>query len=229
MPGTNDSNIYEYVSSIDAHDKFTYIIMGIFIVILVNRIRPGVYTMVGMLVAALFTYYYNEQSTTALNGYLAEMNQQLESPLLRKAQNLHLDSELVDFLASHREYMNYNPAVYKKLIRQIDNFLQIISDMEKGVDRMGDNFEMAREIKIKILNSFQSMIHRIPNSSHIANDKFHEGLGQLEKLLNYHMNNIYMYMSHHYGKKPIDINTRFFHLNELPGTDTKSNPHYSFF
>lgn len=219
-------NIYEYVSSIDPFNRLQYIGFIIIIVILTRRIHPDPYTIIGIIASILFVYYWNEGISLKGGNYLHIMENRLELPIFKKTKNMYIDPELIDFITNHLEYLEYNPVTYKNIIKDIDNFLQIVSDMERGVDRMGDNYDIAHGLKKKIMNEFQSMIHTIPPAD-ITNSKFQLGLRQIEKLLNHHMDTIYSYMVQAYKNQPININTKFIYNNELPGIDLQYNPHYN--
>jgi hypothetical protein len=154
------------------------------------------------------------------------MEKHLSAPLLRDTKNFFIDSELVIFVTSHREYHEYNPATYQSMIQKIDKFLKVVRDSEQ--EATGEKYEIARELKTKIMNIFHSMIHTLPHNNS-ATEKYQEGLIELEELLNYHLNNIYTRMSLYYGGRPVTIHTRLIHHNAIPGADRSVNPHYSFF
>jgi hypothetical protein len=211
-------SFYDYINNINDNTKFTYLIIIIIFIILATRINsqfPNIVPLImGLSFALLVIYFINEKQLKSGNNFLNLMNLQLKSNNLKNTKHLHNDSEIVHFLIDIREYKFYNPANFKYLVELLDNFLLLVTDLEKGVHNMGDTYEVLLEQKLKILNAMHAFIYKIPQSvASVADTKHKQALERLEKLLNYHIDQTYQYVSYYYSNKPIDINTKFLYKN----------------
>lgn len=221
-----DMDVYTFLSSIPKTELFNYVVLGIVIVIVTVRIQPAPYILLGLAIACTVSFVLHEKAESSGSKFIVDMEKQLLSTLLRDTKNFFIDSEMVIFVMSHREYYEYNPATYRSMIQKIDKFLKVARDSEQ--EATGEKYEIAREIKTQVMNTYHSMIHTVPHDSS-ATEKYQDGLTELEKLLNFHLNNIHTRMSLYYGKRPVTIHTRLIHHNALPGADSTVNSHYSFF
>lgn len=220
--------LYQYITSIDNHDFFNYITVIIGSILFLNRISPGNNTLYGILVGLVIVYYIDDKARNTGQNFLKEMNDMLTGNDLKKTKNFDIDSEMILFIDNIQEYRYYNPAVYRKMIILIDNFLKIVKDMEQGVKHMGEMYQLAEDYKKKILNAYHSFVHKIPNSR-ATNNKYQNNMKRLEELLNHHLNGIYQYMQYSYGKRGINIDTKILYKNHPRPNDTNINGNYDYF
>lgn len=218
-------NVLENTNSTE---KFSYLIIIIICILFVRRLQLENSTLLGLTAGVALVIFLNRQSQQRGTNFLVDMEGKLNSRELKKTNNFYIDSELVSLMYEIREYRFYNPANYRSLIRTLDNFLQIVKDMEQGTDRMGDMYEIATDLKLKALNAAHAMIYSIPQSS-ATMKKYQTLLKKLEKLLNFHMDHIYQYMTYAYGKQKINITTKFIYKNQPRPADQSFNQHYNYF
>lgn len=228
-------DLYSYIINIDNTRKFYYTVIIAMSILFVKRLTlqsdlilnfRSVLT--GLVIGSLIVYFINERETRSGADFIGSMMSKLEQPILKKTKYLYTDSELLQFLDDIKQYHNYNPANYRLLVLSIDNFLKISTELERGVVNMGELYDLLINQKYKILNTFHSMIYSVPHS-HVTMKVFHEAMASLEKLLNIHVDQTYQYVGYSYGKKPIDINTKFIYKNHPLPHDSQINNHYNYF
>lgn len=220
--------IYEYIRNIDATDKFIYIVVIIASIVFSTRLPMTPYGIVGAISGILLVYYFNEHREYLGASFIASMKVILNSDVMDYKNNPYLpnNSELLIFLDNHREYYQYNPTQWNSIIRHINNFLKLTYDIEHGTTRRNLDYDVLKETKIKVLNTYQSFIHRIPHTEESSN-KFHEGMDLLQNILNTSIDNTHRIVI--MNNKDITINSAFHYKNHPGGRDLKANMHYSFF
>jgi hypothetical protein len=215
-----NSNIYKYLVSISPYDYVLYFFVGTIIVLFFNRVQLSPHTFVAIVVAVLVALYFHERKRSEGGDFIYSVTNKLSSKGLRETQNFHLDYKLIDFMTEIKKYRFYNPAVYKKLVKQIDAFLQIVSDMEQNLENIGEMYQLLDDQKIKILNTYHSMIHSLPYSE-AQNRQYQEGMTLLNKLLNYHLDKCYKYMQYNYGKTDVTNRLKILYKNHPRAWDTQ--------
>lgn len=228
-------DLYSYIASIDNTDKFIYIIIIIACIVLSKRIsmQSGlslglVPTLMGIIASIAIIYYLNEKASKTGSNFVNSMMDKLKTKDLSKTEHLYKDSELLQFLSDIKEYKYYNPANYRYLVQVLDNFLGLVTNLEMGVRYMGETYEALLEQKTKALNTFHAFIYKIPHSQSTMKH-YHEAMDRLEDLLNVHIDQTYQYVGYSYGKKPINIETKFIYKNHPRAYDSKRDMCYDYY
>jgi len=186
----SESGLYSYIKDIDHTNRFIYFVIVVCSVVLATRIgNHGLISasgVIGLIVGLIIVHYLKERWDDTGDTFLTAMNDILNSDIMKPSQNRYLgnNSELVIFLDDHREYYQYNPVLWRDLVRNVNNYLRVSHDIEVGTERYNLDYDQLKETKRKILNQFQSFIHTVPHMEN-SNDKFHLGMERLQKLLNH--------------------------------------------
>ncbi len=220
--------IYNYLGNIDNQHIFKYLALGIGIILLIQRINPTKNFVIGIVVAIVLAYYLNDRESNHGSNFIIKINNALKGPLFKGTNYYFVDSELVELLLDIKEYHEYNPSVYRKIILIIDRFLNIVNDMEKNTSRMGNLYQIAEQQKYKAINALHSMIHTVPQTDTTV-EKHKHALKKMEILLNTHLDNIYNYMVYSYGKDEINTSTKFIYKNHPKGHNYGINNNYDFY
>ncbi len=220
--------IYKYLRNIDNNNLFIYLVVVFCGILLLNRINPNINTILGIIVSLMLVYYINDKQITTGSNFIANMSEALSGQYLKHTNYFHIDSELVQFMQNIKEYHKYNPFIYRKIVKTIDSFLNIVSDMEKDTVGMGELYQVANDKKHLAMNALHSMIHSIPYSES-SNIKYQNALTRLEVLLNKHIDTIYQYMVYSYGKKPINTETKFIYKNHPTPFNGGTDHNYDYF
>jgi len=221
--------IYNYIKDIDLTDRFCFIVIILVIATFTHRIQISWHILIGIIVGLLIVYYLNEKNIDEGTNFLTDMKSILSLPMLKTHINKHLyyDSELLQFLYNNKENYKYNPVVYNTLVKQIDVFLSLVKDIEIGKEKINMDYEVLREYKINILNTYHSFIHTVPHTD-ASNASFHISIKNLENLLNYHIDKSHSTVVAK-NNKEITIDTKFPYRNGPTGFDSRNSPNYNFF
>jgi hypothetical protein len=193
-----------------------------------NRMRPPYYTLIGIIVGIIIVYILYQRSEKRDNIFTKRIYKILKSDLFNNYKYLYLNSELVIFLDTHREYFQYNPSLYKSLLKNIDNFLKLGSDIENNTRHHNLDYSVMRELKNKILNNYHSIIHKLPHSENSLN-KFHQGMDNLKDLLNDYLDNIHFIVNNKNRNKGVDVNTQFVYRNHPKPQNPFNDARWHFF
>jgi hypothetical protein len=223
------SNIFNYLESIGNEELFFYIIVVVFAVFISNSIGLEFTMVAGLVIGLVIVYYLREREISLGDNFEMEHETKLEHDIFNNTNNMHMDASLIDLLYSIKEYKQYNPDVYIRLSKNIDNLLRIEKDLENGAERPAQLFDVAHICQKKALNALHSMIHSIPYSKN-SDEKFTEALEEFNKLFARHIANMKKMVIKLQNDHPMNVDSRpDFHATDVDGNDTHYNGHYEFF
>jgi hypothetical protein len=225
--------MYSYINNIDVTEKFMYSIIILLVLLVTTRIgHHGLITgtgVFGFVCGILVVYYLNERREVNGDKFTGAMNSILESNIMGPHKNHYLfyNSELVIFLDSHREYYQYNPILWREIVRYINNFLRISHDIETGTQYYNMDYDQLKELKKKIMNAYHSFIYTIPHTEN-SNNKYHIGMARLEVLLNGVIDQIHQLVTSK-NAKGITTSSAFHYKNHPQGYDSSAGSPADFY
>jgi hypothetical protein len=222
--------IYQYLQNIDDTDKVVYFGLTVIIALILVRFNPSWQVLVGLAVGAGVIYYLADRKLFLADSYLYRMLEILASSKFDPARNreLYLDAQLAEFLHEVREFHNYNPALYRNLVHQCNEFLRLADQINKGTAAYQLDFRNLRHQKYQILNLYQSAIVSMPYTQ-ATKEKFEKGLTTLKTLLNRHIDDIQRLTVTRDQERGVDTNSAFVYLAAPHPLDPAADPHYDYF
>jgi hypothetical protein len=181
--------------------------------------------LVGCILIVLFLNEKRRSTTiTRMNELELKMNSIFPQP-----KYFYLDSGIVELIYSIREFKNYNPLAFNKLIRILDDFLELTLEIEKNIQNGFDLYENLQNLKDSALNNLQSIIYNTP-SDLVAENKLDNATQSLHFILNFHLEQIRMKTNKEYEKQGPNIKNRYIYSNESPeGKDPYFNKNFDLF
>lgn len=221
-------SIYSYISEIDDRSMFKYVSIIVGITYFVYHLRLNPYFITSVIIAFIVVFYMNERRNALGQNFINEMTNLLRSELFKHVKYFHIDSEMVEFVRTIREYRICNKSAFYQMMKSIDHMFRIELDMENGIEYIGENLEVALDKKKSAMNALQSIIFKLPRSN-VTSKKYQESLSQLDRLLNRHIEVMYRYTKYQYKNRPITTQTKFVYPNDPTGLDQKNNKNYDFY
>jgi len=223
------SNIFNYLESIGNEELFFYIIIIVFAVVISNSISLEFTMVSGLVIGLVIVYYLREREISLGDNFEMEHESKLEHDIFKNTKNMHMDASLIDLLYSIKEYKQYNPDVYIRLSKNIDNLLRIEKDIENGAQYPAQLFDVAHMCQKKALNALHSIIHSIPYSKN-SDEKFTKTLEEFNKIFARHISKMKKNVINLQNKQKINTNSRpDFHSSNVDGNDVNYNGNYEFF
>jgi len=146
-----------------------------------------------------------------------------------KPKHFYIDSGIIELIHSMKEFKNYNPLAFNKLIRILDDFLELTLDIEKNTENGFPLYETLQNMKDSALNNLQSIIFNTP-SDLAAENKLDSATQSLHFILNFHLEQIRMKTNKKFKKDGPNINNRYIHSNIGPeGTDPYFNKNFDMY
>lgn len=228
--------LYSYIKDIDPTDRFMYTVITVFIIILTVRLGhngmingTGVF---GLVISLMVIYYLNDKRRKQGTDYITAMDEILGSKIMKPGTNLYLaeNSELLIFMNSYREYYQYNPTNWNTMVRQVNNFLRLIHELNIGTYRFNLDYDNLKAIKKKILNTYQAFIHTVPHTE-ASTDKFQKGMSRLQDLLNKEIDLVHQLVNKRNREQGVDTSSVFHYKNHPAAFEqnTLADSNYSFF
>ena len=201
------TGLYNYFVEIPSTSLFTY--FGIFLILffIINEVKFTGKHIIIIIICALIIFYLNEKRRSTSLTRMQELELKLIS-IFPKPKFFYLDSGLVELLHSIKEYKQYNPLAYNKLIRILDDFLELTLDIEKEVDNCTALYDILQNLKDSALNNLHSMIYNIPSDIR-AEVKLDDAISSLHYILNFHLEQIRIKCNKKYNKDGPTIHNKY--------------------
>ena len=201
------SGIYNYFVEIPSKSLLTYFVVGLLLFFTINEVKFTGKHIVIIVICGLALFYLNEKRRSTSLTRMQELELKLIS-IFPQPKFFYLDSGLVELLHSIKEYKQYNPLAYNKLIRILDDFLELTLDIEKNVDNAIPLYEILQGFKTSALNNLHSMIYNTPSDIR-AEVKLDDALESLHYILNFHLEKIRIKSNEKYKKDGPNINNKY--------------------
>ena len=225
---TKKSGIYNYLISIPTHSVFIYFIIFLLSFTILNEISFTGKHIIILISSLIVIFLLNEKRRSTTITRMQELEMKLNS-IFPKPKNFHIDSGIVELIYSINEFKNYNVLAFNKLIRTLDDFLDLTLDIEKNPDNGFSLYDNLQNMKDASLNLLQSIIYNTP-SELIAENKLDNATESLHYILNFHLEQIRLKTNEQYVKQGPNIKNKYIYSNKAPeGKDPYFNKNYDMF
>jgi len=222
------SGIYNYLTNIPPQSLFIYFVIFLITFAIMNEIKFTSKHIIILVGSILVVFLLNEKRRSTSITRMNELELKLNS-IFPKPKFFYLDSGVVELIHSMREFKNYNPLAFNKLIRILDDFLALTLDIEKNVDNGFPLYETLQNMKDSALNNLQSIIYNTP-SDLAAENKLDEATQSLHYILNFHLEQIRIKTNKKYKEDGPNINNRYIESTIGPeGKDPFFNDNFDLF
>ena len=201
------SGIYNYFTEIPSKSLLTYFVVGLLLFFTINEIKFTGKHIVIIIICGMSLFYLNEKRRSTSLTRMQEIELKLLS-IFPQPKFFYLDSGLVELLHSIKEYKQYNPLAFNKLIRILDDFLELTLDIEKNVDNAIPLYEILQGFKTSALNNLHSMIYNTPSDIR-AEVKLDDAIESLHYILNFHLEKIRIKSNEKYKKDGPSIHNKY--------------------
>ena len=172
--------------NLDPDNLFQFLAIIVVTVFLFTRLRISMNMIFGLITGLLVVYfiYDRKQVENASNLDKLKIKQALIRP---KPENFDGHPELVEFFYSIRDFFDYNPQAFRRVVKNVDAFLKILHDIRMGVRYCQQNMDVAKDKMDHALNHLHSIIFKLPVNKMIQ-DKLFRATEELQLILtNYQM------------------------------------------
>ncbi len=219
--------LYNYLNNISQELRFKYLMFILIGTFLLKRIVDSK-TILIIGIILVFIYLYNEQLNQEGGNFIENCTYIINLPEFKRFKYLYLNSEILYFLNSIRRFRYYSPAIFHRLIADINSFLKLSMDMENDISNISETYEVLNEYKFKVLNDYMSFIYKLPIAEPEL-DRYHLSKDKLEDLLNQVLDTCYQFMVYKLGKTPIDNSYKFIYKNQPRFYDNSFEKHYEIY
>jgi len=204
---TKKSGIYNYLTEIPSKSVLSYFVIGLILFFVINEIKFTAKHIVIIVMCGISLFYLNEKRRSTSLTRMQEIELKLLS-IFPQPKFFYLDSGLIELIHSIKEYKSYNPLAFNKLIRILDDFLELTLDIEKNLDNAIPLYDILQNFKDSALNNLHSMIYNVPSDIR-AEVKLDKALDSLHFILNFHLEKIRIKSNGKYKKDGPNINNKY--------------------
>ncbi len=225
--------IYEYLQEIEKDVSFIYMMVAVGIIYFVTKVfQPRFVHFMAFVGAAIIIYYLNDRR----RARVASTNKELEyrmNALVPRPKYFYIDADIINLFYNIREFRVYNKEAYDDALKDVDNLLHIVVDVETGVLKCEYHYDVAKAFMYKALNNLQSIIHVAPfmdarvKAKHIVTDKYQSALNILHLLLKRHLDDILKRCEKQRKLMGYNIYTQLRPDEDGPQPDMTQRPDYS--
>jgi hypothetical protein len=114
-----------------------------------------------IMVSTMIVLYMFQQSALSDEKRLSDIYNKMEM-IRPRPTYFYLDSDIIHLVDDIKEYREYNLISFSRMIYAIDTLLELVYDINIGVDSLADHIQVAihqKEIAIELL---QSILFKLP-------------------------------------------------------------------
>ena len=194
--------IYSLIDSYDNKRLFRNIVIILIFIYFFIKLDIGLNLILGLTLATVVIMYLTEkeniQTEIKKEQYETKLNTIKPKPKEVK------DEDMVDFIFSVQDFYVFNPEAYEEFIDNLDSFKKVYDTIFSDSQFSHYYFQIAESKKDNALNSFHSLIFKLPNDKFYT-DKFDRAHKRLESILNNYLNQIYDQCTHNEYKDGLDV------------------------
>lgn len=160
-------DIFSYLQAIASADLILYSAIGIAVVLIWQRLRVDSSTLVGIIVALIVVYLYNESrrhTTADTNRDLMTEIETLDTLTGIKHIYIYLNPRLIRFWADNVDLRQYGVDAWDKALKACDLMMNLHHDIEIGTERCSADLDVAEDLRRSILNHWSELAFNLPDS-----------------------------------------------------------------
>ena len=177
-----DGSLFSYLQKINRADSICYAVCGVIIVLIWKRLDVSFNTLIGIAIAMIVVYLYNEKQSHTVadaNRDLMTELETLDNLTGQKHIYLYLEPELIRFWADNVDFRQYAKDAFDRSLKMADLFMNLYYDIQNGVEQCSADIDVAEDLRRKILNTWNEISFNLPDSQ-LIRDKH---AATLDKLL----------------------------------------------
>lgn len=172
LTGKSKIDLFHYIQSISKENYVFYFLAIIVIVFIWQRLRVSLSAMVGIIVALIILYLYNERlshTTVDKNRDLMMQIETLDAITGVKHLFLYLEPHLIQFWADKIFFRKYAQDTFDRTLKLCDLFLNLYYDIHNGSQQCSADIDVAEGLRRKIMNLWTSVEFSVGNEANIIN------------------------------------------------------------
>ena len=229
-----DNSIFFTLKNIEGQLLFKYITIFIIAFKILISINLSSTIFFAILFSFLITYINYDKdkiyTSTKKKNLDFKLNNLYPNPNHFKNQN-----NIIEFVYSIKDFRDYNDDSFDKMIKCIDNVLQLYKDVKIGTVNTNHHVDNIKDNKQKAINYLHSIIHSMETSNVII-DKHTTALHTLDTLLDNYLQESITISNNKLKKEGYNTSSKYIYKDELQGihdTSLDSNAydqgHFNFF
>lgn len=185
--------IFTFISSFDNKILFRNIIIILIFIYFFIKLDIGLNLILGLILAIIVILYFTEKESIQTEIIKEQYETKLNT-IKPKPKHI-VDDDIVDFVFSVQDFYVFNPQAYEEFIDNLDAFKELYDTTFADGKFSNYYFQIAESKKNNALNSFHSILFKLPNDKFYT-DKLVRAHKRLETLLNNYLNQLYDQCTH---------------------------------
>lgn len=157
----NENSVYDYIENMEPLQVFTYVGILILALYTFQFFNITLTHIAAIIIGLVIVFYYNMRDKRNYETKMNDLYHKLHM-IHPKPKYFHMDSDIIELIDDIKEYSEYNIIAWSRMIYALDNFLEIVHDMELGVKDFADNVDTAKHQKQLAIDQLQTILFKLP-------------------------------------------------------------------
>ncbi|QKF93784.1 hypothetical protein QKU48_gp0326 [Fadolivirus algeromassiliense] len=195
--------IFTLIDSFDNYELFRNIVIVLVFLFIFMKLTIGLNIILALILGVICVLYLTEKEDieNAIEKKYFDTKYETIKPIPDYFRD---DKDIVDWLFSIQDFYVFNPLAYEDMIKNIDLFISLRDILFNNEKFANHYYQIAESKKNNALNSFHSIIFKLPNDR-IFTEKFDRAHKRLETILNKHLNEMYDQCNYYIKKHGKDV------------------------
>jgi len=155
------SGVYDFIENVNPTQLFQYVAIAVGVLFIFQSLRITLTHLTALLIASLIMFYLDKKFKREHKIKMDDIFLKLHM-IRPRPKWFYMDSDIIELVDDVKEYREYNIVAWSRVIYALDNFLEIIHDMELGVRDYKDNIDIANHQKRIAIDNLQSILFKLP-------------------------------------------------------------------
>lgn len=219
------SGVYDFIENINPTNLFYYSSVAVLCLFTFQFIPPiTISHLTALFISFLIMLYWDKKDKREHKTRMEDLYFKLHM-INPRPKWFYIDSDIIELVDDIKEYREYNVVSFTQMIYALDNFLEIVHDMELGVKDFEDNIEVAKHQKRKAIDNLQSILFKLPVDRALEY-KLERAIYHLRLMLQRHIDSMIHKQQEHIKEHGYDKNTKVFYFDHPEGLDNEPNRQY---
>lgn len=216
--------IYDFVQKMEPIQIFYYFLITVVILFTFQFIPITLSHITALILAGVVMLYLNKKDDREQLSKMKELAIKLNN-IHPRPRWFYIDSDVIEIVDDIKEYGQYNIVAFSNMIYAIDNFLELVNDMELGVEDVEDNIDVALHQKRIAIDNLQAILFKL-EVNRALEYKLEQAIYSLRLVLQRHVDKMLHRQEKRIAQNGYDNRTRVYYFDHPKGLDNEKNREY---
>jgi hypothetical protein len=218
------NTVYDYIENMEPLQVFTYIVIFVGMLFTFQYLTITLTHVTALVIGLIVIFYFNMRDGRLYKTKMNDLYFKV-SAIHPKPTYFYMDSDIIELVDDIKEYHEYNIVAWSRMIYALDNFLEIVHDMELKVEDFGENIDVAKHQKQLATDNLQAILFKLPVNRTLEY-KLERAVYFMNLILQRHIDNMIHTIENDIERNGFNTKTKVFYFDQPAGVNPENGREY---